>query len=395
MVGITGQVASALPLLLITIFLSRMIGLEQAGLFTIVVGSSAVVFSFSLWGLRTVIVRDRLQRFPEWEYLVIRFAAVLMASGITVFLGLQQGLAVSLVCVVVLFRACDSIIDLNLAFDQVWFNGGRPLFGYSIRHVGKLTVLITAIGIAYVLRNNNVYFVFAVSGLLSLILVVLPLLNFIRSKATAPRGIKRQSILRILKEASWFALAAAACAAITGAPRIAIDLFYDGEVMGVIGVSLSVTTFFGMMYNTTWVRFFPRFAQAEDIRRLAITFICENLVISALLALCSWYILPVIVGFVFGFSAEALIDLSRGVLVTSTMFFLGQVVANLFKLTIYPWMEFLVYFTGLLVPAIFAVLSDFSIGIPTLLLLSGTSMFSLSLLVFIGIKPSIHQDYEK
>ena len=48
LVGLIGQISAALPLLLVTVFLSRWVGVKEAGYFSIYVGSSAIVYSIAL-----------------------------------------------------------------------------------------------------------------------------------------------------------------------------------------------------------------------------------------------------------------------------------------------------------------------------------------------------------
>lgn len=389
-VGVIGQVSSALPLLLITIFLSRVVGLKEAGQFTILVGLSAAVFSFSLLGLRTVIVRDGLQIRSAWHYVFIRVLAIFIACVITYYIGHDFGIDKVLLGTIVLYRICDALIDFNLAVEQVWFKGALPLFAYSKRHFLKLIILLVAVGINYYSPYSFSFNAFFISGLLTLVLISVPLLRSLRVNAGSYSVPSFNNFVYILKQSWWFTIAITSCAAITSFPRVSIAWLYEGEIMGVIGVTLSITTFFGMMYNTSWMRFFPRLSICDDPRKLAISFVKESIIIAVFLMLCGWFILPLVVGFVFKFNVPEYLVISKFVLVTSAVFFLGQVVSNLFKLTIYPWLEIIVYMVGFIVPVIVYTLSSTNIGMPALLIISGGSMFVMSIIVFFGAKPAFH-----
>ena len=139
--GVIGQAASVLPLLLVTIYLSRVEGLEAAGMFTVLVGASAAIFSVSLWGLRSLVQLDQFEIHAAEDLVGTRVVATLIAAAAISIVAVQYNTIWQLAALIVLMRAADAIIDLRFAMTQVWTSTQNAITQYAGLHLLKLTLV--------------------------------------------------------------------------------------------------------------------------------------------------------------------------------------------------------------------------------------------------------------
>src|SRR2546425_390297 len=83
-VGMFGQIAAGLPLLIITALISHTHGLARAGQFTVVIGISAAVYSIALWEFRSYVVLNGFNRFSPLDYIAARGIALVAATITTI-----------------------------------------------------------------------------------------------------------------------------------------------------------------------------------------------------------------------------------------------------------------------------------------------------------------------
>jgi len=387
--GLAGQISAALPMLLITIFISRFIGIEDAGYFSVFVGTSAIIFSISLWGLRPYIVLDRFLEFRDFEYFNFRCITIFFSSILMLIFADHSKLSLILIVNVILFRSIDSFIDINMGFDQINKSNTVAIRNFSLRHFIKtstILIIMASVIIFYEINgfvNEDVFF-------LSLMLpgIIILSLNLFFQNMTGKRDkikFKNINLFLILRSASLFALASICCAFITNIPRISITSFFETNDIGVVGVTLSVTAFFGMFFNMTWIRALPSFSLAKNNRKVAKNFILENIFIALILIFLSYYIFPYLVSFVFDFSGERNLVISRNVMLCATIFFLGQVFSNLFKVTSKPWLEIISYFIGGLTGFLSWIIFGGGDGYYLMLINSGIFMALFSVFLFVRL----------
>lgn len=376
-VGMFGQVTSGLPLLIITALLAHTQGLERAGHFTVIVGVSAAIYSIALWEFRSYIVLDGFARFWSSEYAVARAIALVIATIVTICMTLWMGISLPLAVAVVLYRTCDAILDLALSFNILWRGTGGALQAYAFQNALKLVVLCIASALSLAVDPHSSEIYVTASGL---VVVVGATLMLARDLANRPRPhIRPSSIVALFYQARWFAIATVGVVTMTSAPRIIIAWLYSGDLLGVVGVSLSITSFVGIVFSTTWVRYLPRFKSSQNRCITARNYLLEIAALSVLAAVLSFAILPPATAIAFGFSDPNHLLASREVLVAGVVFFGCMSLANLYKATRTPWMEFIVYLVC------FAVVGTLTLAFPTtrnmaaVLVVSGITMLGMSL----------------
>jgi len=353
--SVIGQAAAALPPVLVLIFLSRKVGLELAGLFTIVAGISAAAFSTAHWGLRTSVLLDRFRTIDVRTYLIARLFALTLAAVVVAVVSGFLDIDYRLIAGLILFKVSDGLLDLDFAVTQVRSETSDAIAAFAFWHAIKLLLLISALAIAVYSGQGSIQTAFVLAGLVALMLVSHRIYRTVAVKQES-RSTTR-AVWQVFVNAAWFAIAAGLCAIVTSAPRFSLAWLYEGDVLGVIGVTLSASTFFGMVFYTTWTRHLPKFGGPSSFRLTAMRFLAESFLIGAAIFVVSWVLLPQIVGFVFAYSEPQQLLLTKQVLVASVVFFVGMNTCNLYKVTARPWMESVSYALALAVPVMLALVN--------------------------------------
>lgn len=377
LIGIAGQVAAGLPLVIVTAFLARNAGLETAGWFVVATGLVAAAHTLALWGLAPHIVIYRLRAFPAATYLLARGIAVLVvACGVyaasRVFFPMIDPV---LVLAIIVFRAADATIDLHFAFTQVWRGAARAIYVHASMHGIKLLLLITVLALSAAFRAELSGCVVLVAAALALAAALVALLRHPDLLGTPAGPI--QDIARLIGQSAWLAVAAIFCAAVTNLPRIALPHFHADDELGAAGVALTVSTFFGMAYYTGWIRHFSRLS-ANPTRVHVAAFMREILALGLLFAVAAYWLLPVPVAWIFDIDSLRHEPTLRPIMVGAVAFFGGMSLVNLYKLGRHQWLESLVYLVAFLMMIGWRYAWPEFVGLPALLTAGGLLMAVLS-----------------
>lgn len=377
LLGIAGQVAAGLPLVIVTAILAHSAGLETAGWFVVATGLVAAAHTIGLWGLAPHVVIHRLRAFPASTYLLARGIAVLVVACVVYATSRAFFPAIEpvLVLAIIVFRASDATIDLNFAFTQARRGAARAIGVHASMHGIKLMLLIGVLAFSAAIRAELSGFVVLVAALLALAAALVALLRQPDLRGT-PAGPIRD-VARLMAQSAWLAAAAISCAAITNLPRIALPHFHADDELGAAGVALTVSTFFGMAYYTGWIRHFPRLS-ANPSRVQVAAFIREILALGSLFAVAAYWLLPVPVAWIFDIDILRHESTLRPIMLSAVVFFGGMSLVNLYKLGRHQWLESVVYLVGCLMMVGWHYAWPEFVGLPALLTGGGLLMAVLS-----------------
>tara|TARA_B100000902_G_C27228177_1_gene873347 strand:+ start:7 stop:1191 length:1185 start_codon:yes stop_codon:yes gene_type:complete len=381
--GIVGQITAGLPLLLVTAIISNNIGLLEAGQFTVTVGLSSAIYTIFLWGFRPLIVVNRFQDYNKSTFFFLRLVFLFLFSIFLILFSIKQNYLITLSLIIIIYKCCDGFIDLNFGFIQTK-NSSNALKEFCKQHSYKIMLLILILLIFNSFFVNHIYLGIIFSGLISLIYIVRNIISRINISTLSIKDIESIKIVQILSKSTPFAISASVCGLLTASPRFMLDRIYDGELLGVIGISLSIGTLFGMIFNTTWARYFPNFSIQKNQMRYIFMFILENLFLSILLLVISCTILPHLISYFFDIDIIIYSNTLKSVLIGCVFFSCGMSTVNLYKITNFPIFESLSYGCALL----FFLYSTFleSIELNNLLVYCGLIMQFLGILSILILK---------
>ena len=374
--GITGQICSGFPLLIITWIISNMYNLEQAGEFTILIGFSSTLFALAMWGFRPLIVINK-HNYTKNLILLTRIFLILLASIIILLFSIYFDYNIQFAFIIIFIKFSDLIIDLNFGYLQI-HNALIALRQFSVLHFTKLLVLFFICFYCYYFNVKSLF------GLLILATFIILVLNFIFHIKSfninfSIKSFRLKEAYSILLKSLVFLSATIFCAILTNIPRFTIDFFADGDLLGVIGITLSVCTFFGMTFNTNWQRHFSDHSNS-DLKKTSVKFIIENFLITIILMIVSYFILPLVVSKIFNFSYETYRILMLYIFSSYIIFNFGMSTANLFKFTSKKIYETFVYIAAISFMLFTTTFYSKILEIYHILFFSGLIMFLFSLI---------------
>lgn len=373
--GLAGQISSGLPTLLITSIISVSQGLEQAGKFTVLVGFSSTVFTFALWGFRPLIVLNK-EKFVPRLYLVSRLFMLLLSTIIILVFSEVMNYPLMFSIIIILVKSTDAIIDLNFGFLQL--EGSYiALRDYAILHGTKFVAVGSVLLLSYFSLVDGINLYLIVIGSILLIASVLRLMRSENVKLTL-QGITFTKIKSLYIKSFVFVVANITCAFLTNSPRFFLDVFSEGDSLGVIGICLSVSTLFGMVFNTNWQRYFSNLSATNNLYKFSIRFFFQNILFAVLLAAFSFLILPYPVSIFFKIDLDMHMEIMRLIFLSFIGFNLGMSTLNLYKWTSKPIFESYSYYAAFIFPFSMAIIWEETFEIYHLLLISGLVMLLLS-----------------
>lgn len=340
--GIVGQITSGLPLLFVTAIISNNVGLLEAGQFTVTVGLSSAIYTIFLWGFRPLIVINRLKDYNKSTFFQLRLFFLLLFSILLILFSIKQNYIITLSIIIAIYKFCDGLIDLNFGFIQIK-NSSHALKEFGKHHFYKFILLIFILLISNIFFTDYIYVGIIFAGLISLFSILKKIISQINIRELSFKNIKNKKIPQILLKSTPFAISASVCGLLTASPRFMLDKIYDGELLGVIGISLSVGTLFGMIFNTTWARYFPNFSSQKNQIRYIFMFILENLFLSAILIFISYTIFPYLISFFFNIDISIYSNTLKSILIGCVFFSCGMSTVNLYKITNFPILESISY----------------------------------------------------
>lgn len=345
--GIGGQVAAAAPTLVVAIILSHTVGLVPAGQFVIAAGAAALIFTTAFLGLVYYVSVDRLRDFDARDYVFTRFITTLVALAVLFGVSGHLGVPLQLVLLVALLRVADAAVDMAWGLDLLRQPTTTAMQRYTLLNVGKLAIVVVPALLVFVTGAVAPVPMLIFGSIAAATGCWIWLFWLSRGERVAPRDSQLVRSMRMTRRAVWFTLNASSSAAIVSSPRLLLDRFYVGDPLGVVGVTLAFSQIFGMAFMSSWLRWFPRLSGAPESERRFFGLILESSALALVFLLLNMTVMPWVVSLMFGLRLPGQIELSRHVLIASTLFGYAMGMANLFKLTRAVYLESITYLVGI------------------------------------------------
>lgn len=337
--GVAGQVAAAAPVVLVTIIISHQVGLELAGKFVVAAGIAAVLFTAASLGLAAFVVVEKLQQFDTRDFLITRafsagFVSLAFIAGAP-FLSIPT----ELVTLVVMMRLADAGVEMSWGIDIYRLPSDQAMRRYASVNTLKLIVTVVPVAFLYLFAGDVIACLMVGAGLSCVFTWY-----WLHQNAWGDRSFRvgagqvRRSA-NLARGASWFAISYLVVAFTSNSPRILADSLFAGDMLGVVGVTLSFCTILGMIFLSSWLRWFPKLSRELWFGSKHIMFVLESLLILLILAFLSYTIMPKIVSILFNFDYIEYKEEVRSIILSTVVFMFGMNMTNMFKTTKFVWLE--------------------------------------------------------
>lgn len=385
MLGLSSQLIGAAPNVLMSIYLSRVVGLAAVADFALLIGISSVLFTVGMIGLRSRLVLDAFRSFDEADYYRLR----IVGSGLMTFAIVAGGYLLQapfmLALAVALSRLGDAALDLVLAIDQVRRHSREHMYGYLNGSIFKIAMIVALLAGA---TRSHLIAPFAAYVLASGLYAIYAWWLFMKRREEGQPLLAARTTgqsMRLVRYSAVFAVAQIMCALLTSAPRLGLPGIEDRELAGAASASLSVSTLIGMAYFTVWLRWVPRFGKDELAFRNALYFLLEMISALVIIVIVLWLVGGSVIARVYAIDDAVHLASARWTLITSAFFFFVMTLANLFKPTGIPWAESAIYLGGIIAILVCSRVAP-QISIPVLLLAGtlGMGLVEVLMLALLG-----------
>ncbi|WP_299809801.1 hypothetical protein [Tardiphaga sp.] len=328
--------------------MSHTVSLVAAAQFVIASGIAALIFSLSFLGLVYYISVDRMSEFDSWDYTGTRIASTLVATIAVLAIWQMLDIPVSLLILVVLLRISDAAVDLTWGFDLLRQSTASAMRRYATLNVAKLLLVLLPTCIIPLGISVSPIYLLVIGAAFAAVTCWIRAVRLSwpdRRPGTLRARLGQSAVL--VRRTVWFTLGVAVSAAASNSPRYLIGSYYSGVDLGVAGVSLAFGTLFGMVFLSSWLRWFPKLSrEGRSPARKFRGMIVDALGLALLMVLATVSVVPWIVATMFGFELAVGAALCRDILLGVVAFGFAMNLANLFKVTSLVWFESLCYFVG-------------------------------------------------
>lgn len=374
--GIGGQVAAAAPTLVVAIILSHTVGLVPAGQFVIAAGAAALIFTTAFLGLVYYVSVDRLRDFDVQDYVFTRFITTLIALAVLFGVSGHLGVPPQLVLLVALLRVADAAVDMAWGFDLLRQPTTSAMRRYTLLNLGKLAIVVVPGLLVFLTSAVAAVPMLILGSSVAAVACWIWLFWLSRGARVAGRGSQLGRSMRMTRRSVWFTLNASSSAAIVSSPRLLLDRFYVGDPLGVVGVTLAFSQIFGMAFMSSWLRWFPRLSEAPESERRFFGLALESSAMGLVFLLLNMTVMPWVVSLMFGLTLPGQSELSRRVLLASTLFSYAMGMANLFKVTRAVYLEAVTYLVGIAAGLLYVTIAP-SAAVPGFMVAASAGMLAV------------------
>lgn len=250
--NMAGSMLMAFQSVIMLMILTRVLGLQEAGIFTIAYANANLFLTIGKYGMRNFQVSDVREQFSFYEYRTSRYITTLLMIIISVvyvvYVGNKNGYILEKSLIIIwmcLFKVVDVVEDIYHGFYQQ--KGRLDIAGKALTIRLVVTVLIFAIGL---IIFKNLLWVLIVSTVVTSVLCVVltkwgyeALINSVRKKK------KIANIVELLKICFPLFLGSFLAFYIGNAPKYAIDSILSDELQACYGFIAMPVFVIGLLNN--------------------------------------------------------------------------------------------------------------------------------------------------
>lgn len=250
--NMVGSMLMAFQSVIMLMILTRVLGLQEAGIFTIAYANANLFLTIGKYGMRNFQVSDVREQFSFYEYRTSRYITTLLMIFVSVayvaYVGSKNGYTLEKSLIIIwmcLFKVVDVVEDIYHGFYQQ--KGRLDIAGKALTIRLAVTILIFAIDLIIL---KNLLWVLIVSTVVTFILFVIltkwgyeELINLVRKEK------KFANIVELLKICFPLFLGSFLAFYIGNAPKYAIDSILNDELQACYGFIAMPVFVIGLLNN--------------------------------------------------------------------------------------------------------------------------------------------------
>lgn len=250
--NMAGSMLMAFQSVIMLMILTRVLGLREAGIFTIAYANANLFLTIGKYGMRNFQVSDVREQFSFYEYRSSRYITtllmILVSVAYVVYAGSKNGYTLEKSLIIIwmcLFKVVDVIEDIYHGFYQQ--RGRLDIAGKALTIRLLVTVVIFGIGLITI---KNLLCVLCISTVVTTVLfMVLTNWSYEQFRNSGRKGKSFDNIVGLLKICFPLFLGSFLAFYIGNAPKYAIDSILSDELQACYGFIAMPVFVIGLLNN--------------------------------------------------------------------------------------------------------------------------------------------------
>ncbi len=329
--NMVGATTNAFTSLVFTIIVTRINGLEQAGIFTYAFATACLFFIIATYAGRTFQVTDVAEKYSDTDYIYHRIiTCVMMMIGIIIFTiikgyDLEKTSVMALLC---LYRAIEAFCEVLYAILQKKEYLYKVGISMTIKAVLSTLILLIIDSITHNL----------ILSCISIILVNISTLIFydfrnVKQVKVVKTKYEMKKIRSMFISGFFTFIVTFLGTYVINAPRYAIDDLSENELQTIFGIIIMPATFMGLMGQyiiqpvLTKITKYIKEKNIKDLKKTIYTIIGIIFCIGLLVLLIAYLLEAPILGLVYGIDLSPYIIDMMIIISGSIMYSLGIIIS--------------------------------------------------------------------
>lgn len=302
--NIIGATFNAFTSFLFAIIVTRINGLNEAGIFTYAFATACIFYVIAIYAGRTFQVTDISGKYSDTDYIYHRIiTCVIMILTIIIFTIIKQyNITKSLVMILLCFyKATEAISELWYAILQK----KEYLYKAGISMTIKAIASIILLFIIDFMTHNLILSCLSIIGA-NLIVMIFYDLKEIRQISIIKTNFQINKIKGLFFSGFYTFLITFLGIYLINAPRYAIDDILENELQTIFGIIIMPATFMGLMGQyiiqplLTDITKYIKERKEQDLKKVIFLMIVGILVIGAIVLIIAYLLEAPILGFIYG-----------------------------------------------------------------------------------------------
>jgi len=216
---------------LISYLVARLLGFENAGIFSLAISISSAAFAFAIYGVRGYQVSDASKKYSDKSYVIARLVTCLLSIvGCSVYLALNNyGLyTISCITLYLMFKMSEAYVDVYHGIIQRSMRMDYIGKSFILRGVVcNLLFILTAIS------TKNLLLSIGILALSSFTLIFIYDYRKVNLFYERSEGTSRKKIYSLLLECLPLAVYTLLSSLVMSIPRISLESIKGSEILGI------------------------------------------------------------------------------------------------------------------------------------------------------------------
>lgn len=231
-----GSVLASFNSLFFLIIVTRINGLENAGIFSICVTTATLLYIFAIYSGRNCHVTDIENKIKDKDYIVGRVftcLGMLVITTLYILISNYNFYQIQILVFLCLWKALEAFIDVFYGILQK--NEKLYIVGQSLVLKSVLAIVLFAL-VDYF--THNLVLSCAMLSLVSILVFILFELPKVKNLISKGEKAKKTNILKIYKDEFFLFASAFLTMYLLNAPKYAIETYLNNEIQGIFGIIL-------------------------------------------------------------------------------------------------------------------------------------------------------------